>query len=341
MTPPYFPGALLTLTPGAGTLVALDIDGTILGHDGSLAPEVTAVIDQLVDDGTHLVLASGRSLTAVLPVIEQLGLSSGWAVCSNGAVTIRYGDRTRGGGSDRAPGADGVGSDGAHGAGTDGADRDGADRDGAHGAARGSISSIPYTVEDLVTFDPEPALRKLREHVPDALYAVEVLGEGFMVTEPFPLGELTGRQDVVPFDELSRSAASRVTVRAPDLTAADFHELVDRTGLHGVSYAVGWTAWLDLSPAGVSKASALEVVRQRLGVDGASTLAAGDGRNDIDMLGWAGYGIAMGDADEITRAAADYTTGSVAENGLVPVLSGLYPDSLGSRRSSDPLPDPR
>src|SRR5699024_4554840 len=127
--------------------------------------------------------------------------------------------------------------------------------------------------------------------------AVEVLGEGFMVTEPFPLGELTGRQDVVSFEELCRSAASRVTVRAPDLTAGDFHDLVDRTGLHGVSYAVGWTAWLDLSPEGVSKASALEVVRQRLSVARAATLAAGDGRNDIEMLDWAGYGIAMGDAD--------------------------------------------
>ena len=33
-------------------------------------------------------------------------------------------------------------------------------------------------------------------------------------------------------------------------------------GLHGVSYAVGWSAWLDLAPEGVSKASALEQVRR-------------------------------------------------------------------------------
>lgn len=287
MTPPFFPGALLTLTPGADTLIALDIDGTILGHDGSLSSEVAEIVDRLVSDDTHVVLSTGRSLTAVLPVISQLGLTSGWAVCSNGAVTIRYGG---------GPGEPG--------------------------------DPVSYRVEDLITFDPEPALRKLREHVPDALYAVEVLGEGFMVTEPFPLGELTGRQEVVPFEELCRSAASRVTVRAPDLTAEDFHELVDRTGLHGVSYAVGWTAWLDLSPEGVSKASALEVVRQRLSVSPADTLAAGDGRNDIEMLGWAGYGIAMGDADETTRAAADYVTGSVADDGLVPVLRSLYAETL-------------
>ncbi len=295
MTPPFFSGALLTLAPGPDTLIALDIDGTILGHDGSLSPEVAAVIDRLTGDGTHVVLSTGRSVTAVLPVIAQLGLRSGWAVCSNGAVTISFGDERTGTDEPRSAPAGG---------------------------------QVAYEVEDLITFDPEPTLRKLREHVPDALYAVEVLGEGFMVTERFPLGELTGRQDVVPFEELCRSAASRVTVRAPDLTAEDFHELVARTGLHGVSYAVGWSAWLDLTPDGVSKASALEVVRQRLAVAPAATLAVGDGRNDIEMLGWSGYGVAMGDADQETRAAADYVTASVADDGLVTVLTSLYASSL-------------
>ena len=95
-----------------------------------------------------------------------------------------------------------------------------------------------------------------------------------------------------------------------------------------MSYAVGWTAWLDISPEGVSKASALDVVRQRLRVDPQATLAAGDGHNDIEMLGWAEYGIAMGDADETTRAAADYVTGPVREDGLVPVLRSFLPQRV-------------
>lgn len=271
-TRPFHPEALLTLTSGPQTLVALDIDGTILGYDGSITPAVRAAIGALVEEGTHIVLATGRSVQAVTPVIEELGLPPGWAVCSNGAVTIRY------------------------------------------------ESALEYRIEDVITFDPGPALRRLREHAPDALYAVEDSGKGFKLSEPFPMGELSGDHAIVDFEELCNTAASRVTVRDPEKSAADFHELVSRSGLHGVSYAVGWTAWLDLSPDGVSKASALEVVRQRLRVEHMRTLAVGDGHNDIEMLGWAEYGVAMGDADAVTRAAADFVTAPVTDDGLVPVL---------------------
>lgn len=280
MTREFFSGALLTLNSGPQTLVALDIDGTILGYDGSLSEEMVAAVRELVDDGTHIVLSTGRSILAVTPIIEKLDLPPGWAVCSNGAVTIRY------------------------------------------------ESAAEYEIEDVVTFDPGPTLRRLREHAPDALFAVEEVGSGFKLSEEFPMGELSGEHSIVSFEELCETAASRVTVRDPEKTAGDFHELVERSGLHGVSYAVGWTAWLDISPEGVSKASALDVVRQRLRVDEHATLAAGDGHNDIEMLAWAEYGIAMGDADEATRAAADYVTGTVREDGLVPVLRSFAPERV-------------
>ena len=69
-------------------------------------------------------------------------------------------------------------------------------------------------------------------------------------------------------------------------------------GLHEVAYAVGWTAWLDLNPEGVSKGSALELLRRRLHVEPADTVAVGDQRNDIEMLQWAARGVAMGNAPE-------------------------------------------
>ena len=78
---------------------------------------------------------------------------------------------------------------------------------------------------------------------------------------------------------------SRVIIRDPDATAEDFVELATRLGLHGTDYVVGWTAWLDLAPVGVTKA-----VRPRAAspTSSASTaadvLAIGDGRNDIEML---------------------------------------------------------
>lgn len=273
-TPQFTPGLVADLRLGPDLLVGLDIDGTILGHDDSLSPRVHRSIRRVVDSGTRLVLATGRSLVAVLPVIERLGLREGFAVCSNGAVTVRF-----------SP--DGV------------------------------------EMVDVITFDPGPALRLLREHAPDVIFAVEDLGRGFKVTRPFPDGELGGVQEVVSFDELAAAPATRVTLRAPEWTAQEFHELVATSGLHGVSYAVGWSAWLDLNPDGVTKASALDAVRQRYGVPQERTLTVGDGQNDIEMFRWAGVAVAMDGADDVTIQAADAVTGPVELDGLTTVLDAL------------------
>jgi hydroxymethylpyrimidine pyrophosphatase-like HAD family hydrolase len=70
-------------------LVALDIDGTLL-VTGQRVPEPTVLAVQLVRGRKHhVVLASGRSLTGILPVAKQLGITDGWVVASNGAVTAR------------------------------------------------------------------------------------------------------------------------------------------------------------------------------------------------------------------------------------------------------------
>jgi hydroxymethylpyrimidine pyrophosphatase-like HAD family hydrolase len=181
-----------------------------------------------------------------------------------------------------------------------------------------------YEVSDLVTFDPTQVLLLLARHLPTALYAVEELGRGYRLTAPFPDGELDGDQIIVPFADLLHAPCTRVIVRSPELTSTDFLHLVGELGLQEVSYAVGWTAWLDLAPQGVSKASALELVRDRLGVRPDHTLAVGDGRNDLEMFGWAARAVAMGNADPEVLAAADEVTGSVLDDGLVPVLEGLF-----------------
>jgi hydroxymethylpyrimidine pyrophosphatase-like HAD family hydrolase len=212
-------------------------------------------------------------------VLRRLGLRQGWAVCSNGSVTLRL------------------------------------------------DPALPegYEIRDVVTFDPGPALRLLRTYLPDAMYFVEgrdVLRTR-LVTAPFPDGELTGAVDVVPFEQLLHIPATRVVVRSVDHTSEEFAEVVADSGLHGVSYAVGWTAWLDLAPEGVSKASALEVVRARLRCPPERTVAVGDGLNDLEMFAWARRSVAMGQAVEAVRQAADEVTAAVDEDGLALVLEPL------------------
>ena len=145
----------------------------------------------------------------------------------------------------------------------------------------------------------------------------------FKVTAPFPDGELDGEQVVVPWEELMTEPVTRVTFRSPTGTSEDFLDLAERVGLHQVNYAVGFTAWMDINPEGVTKASALEQVRRKLCVEPANTVAVGDQRNDLEMLRWAARGVAMGGAPPEVVAAADETTGSVDEDGLAHALRPL------------------
>lgn len=71
-------------------LVALDVDGTVLDHDGSLPDEVRSAVRAVVEADVPVVLATGRSWHGTRPVAEQLGLPGGLSVCSNGAVVVDY-----------------------------------------------------------------------------------------------------------------------------------------------------------------------------------------------------------------------------------------------------------
>lgn len=177
---------------------------------------------------------------------------------------------------------------------------------------------------DIVTFDAEQILRFLLQRVPSALVAVEEVGVGYRVNAPFPPNELTGKITVQTIDELVAKPAVRVILREPGSEAEDFLDLVDRVGLHDVAYYVGYTAWLDLAPRGVSKASGLEKVVGRLGLEAADVLAVGDGRNDLEMLEWAGRGVAMGDAPDEVQDAADYVTETFSRDGVAVELARWF-----------------
>ena len=180
-----------------------------------------------------------------------------------------------------------------------------------------------YEVVETITFEPAAVLAAIREEMPDALVAVEDLGTGFRVTRPFPMGELTGEQRVVDFDDLAAHPVTRVVIRAPGAEVSHFDNIVERLGLTDVTYAVGYTAWLDLTPPGVTKASALERIRQQLGVRPEHTVAVGDGNNDVDMLRWAARSYAMENAPEHVAAAAKARIGHVEQDGVLHVLESL------------------
>jgi HAD superfamily hydrolase (TIGR01484 family) len=175
------------------------------------------------------------------------------------------------------------------------------------------------------TFDAGPAVRAVLERHPHALVAVEERGVGYRVTNEFPTGELSGEMILTDVEDLVAGPVSRVIIRDPQATSEDFVRLAEELGLHGTDYVVGWTAWLDLAPVGVTKASGLQYVVDQLGLSAADVLAIGDGRNDIEMLRWAGRGVAMGQAVQQVIDAADDVTDLVSEDGAATEIRRWFP----------------
>ncbi len=193
-------------------------------------------------------------------------------------------------------------------------------------ASNGSVTFAypPVEIRSTVTFDASEVVRMLLEHVPQALVAVEEIGVGYRVNRLFPEGEITGQMTLQSVDELVAEPVTRVVIRDPHASEQDFVELAEKVGLHGINYYIGWTAWLDLAPAGVSKASGLERVCRELGVAAADVLAIGDGRNDVEMLQWSGRGVAMGQAPLEVQEAADDVTRTVEEDGAAVELDRWF-----------------
>lgn len=185
---------------------------------------------------------------------------------------------------------------------------------------------LRYERDHVETFDPSEVLTLLRRHLPDARYLVELPDGRRLYTEYLDDWNLVHAKRV-SFDELAAQPVCRIVVVAPDQHEKDFIELVGRIGLNQVSYAVGWTAWLDIAPQGVDKSTGLELVRTELGIDPAHVLVIGDGRNDVGMFRWArengGRAVAMAQGPQEVRDAAGETTASVSAGGVAEVLRRL------------------
>ena len=271
-------------------LIALDIDGTILLQDETMSPGVVDAVGRARDAGHEVMLATGRSWMATHRFLDQLGIRPEFVVCSNGAVTMRR-----------------IGSD-------------------VGAAVAAGDAADGYERWNVETFDPSAVLALLHDRLPDARYMVELGSGQRLYTAELDDWTLDGGRQV-GFAELGAEQVSRVVVVSPGHDEDDFHRLVQDAGLNEVSYAIGWTAWLDIAPRGVDKGTALERVRLARGAADSPLFVAGDGRNDVGMFDWArrlgGRAVAMGQAPDEVKGAAGEVTDDVEDGGLATALERI------------------
>jgi Cof subfamily protein (haloacid dehalogenase superfamily) len=184
-----------------------------------------------------------------------------------------------------------------------------------------------YQPVEVITFDASAVLKRLIQHLPDAHFAVETANGDYKFHKAFPAYALGDNNIETPLDQLMSEPVSRVVVLSPGQSVEDFLDVIAEVGLHSVSYAIGYTAWLDISPKGISKASALEVQRKAMGIAPDRVITMGDGRNDISMFEWAraggGLAFAMGQGPDEVKAAATAVTASVEDDGVAQVLAAF------------------
>ena len=159
-------------------------------------------------------------------------------------------------------------------------------------------------------------------YVDDELYVAEVTPEArryadFQDLELHPVGDL--------LDWLDRPPTKLVVIGDPEPLDGLKQRMLDRfEGRLYISKSLPY--FLEFASPDVTKAAGLEFLAEQLGFARERTLAFGDGENDIELVDWAGYGVAVENAHDLVKEVADFVCPSVDEEGVAQVLEA-YLDS--------------
>jgi Cof subfamily protein (haloacid dehalogenase superfamily) len=142
-----------------------------------------------------------------------------------------------------------------------------------------------------------------------------------------PEADLYARVALVPYEvvgplsEWVHAEATKMVLVSldPNDVPARMTELAKWMGdVARVTRSLDW--FVEVVDPRVSKSSALAMVAHRLGIDRSEVCAIGDNLNDEDMVSWAGFGVAMGNAPQALKSVAKYVTAPIAEAGVAQVI---------------------
>ena len=113
---------------------------------------------------------------------------------------------------------------------------------------------------------------------------------------------------------------NKCLLTAPGEIAAEHEKILSKKFEGRISIYRSEPFFIEALPMGIDKAHSIEVLINHLGIPKENTIACGDGFNDISMIKYAGVGVAMANAQEEVKAAADYITVSNDEDGVAKVI---------------------
>ncbi len=171
----------------------------------------------------------------------------------------------------------------------------------------------------------------LAERVPGLLHvSVRDGGEGFVAQEGYAaLARFEDhKRDVSTMGghtlvEVLAEPSLKLVVRHPELGVPELLRAARELGHDDVALTHSGAPFLEVMAAGVDKAWGVARLCERLGIDREDVVAFGDAPNDVEMLAWAGHGVAVANAVPEAREAADEVTASNEDDGVALVLERL------------------
>ncbi len=257
----------------------VDMDGTMIGPDERVSPVVCHAIQAAHAAGCVIVPCTGRTRFTAQPIAEQLGIPLEYAITANGAVAQHWG-------KEELLFCHNI------------------PREMAQFVATEvlNLGAQIYVYEDSLVYE----LERSRAFY-DPRFEI-----GPWATPPRyrPKADLC---ENLPFDPVSVATFGK---------KAQVHPLVPIIeGRIGEQVSILQSGsehfWgIEIYIKGVNKGTAAAWLMEHLGIAQEETLAIGDHLNDLDMIKWAGIGVAMHNAQPEVLAIADYVTTSVYEDGV-------------------------
>lgn len=278
-------------------LIAMDMDGTLLTRDNKISNKTKEALWKAQEKGVRLVLASGRSYCRLLEYAKELRMDKfgGYLLEVNGLIIYDLKNNQR------------------------------FIRKQLEAADVKKIFTYfsQWDVEFMAQFDDgmfnynpesvlqEKAMYRKQHHIPDDFPwtggAFSLLGDH---RKGYPQ-----LYNIKSYEEINRTV-NKISITYYE----DIMEKVSKQAKLdlGNDYWVGRTTpkWLEVMPKGITKASGLKKLAERLNISMKEMMAFGDGENDIEMLKATGIGIAMGNAMNEVKNTADDVTLSNNDDGI-------------------------
>ena len=267
------------------SMIALDLDGTCLDGAGKLTDRTRNILEEYGRKGTQIVFTTGRPIAGILKELRTIS-GTNYAIALNGGMVYELLDER-----------------------------------------------IIYKK----SIDREEVLL-VRDIVlkHDALTDVASSGVGFGDKKTYDnAGKYIKNDDFRNYYLSSRGAKKDLWENIEKLESVEkinmfFSDMEERRKvleelkiLKTSKVCSGMPNNIEINHSEVNKGNALKWLCKKLGIDISELIAFGDGGNDISMLRAAGCGVAMGGALGTVKAAADYVTATVDEDGVKKALLHL------------------